>query len=513
MGACCSSAPKGGSYLDGTASITLDVGRVPSQPNDDTDNDVHSGIAALGPIVDDDAITHQVARMTQRIKMERARLDAWRMECVRNGTLPKKANGKVQSWYENDGLQLQPLLEVTTLLDVRWLLKMATGSASPELGGVLPAWQELPLEAAVTLKQLQAYGGYGLPCAVLSYPWASKTHPDPDGSHLASLVPLLELLVSECDLIGAGCSFGLMWDWASLPQRGHTLGNSSAEGEDRTPQQLARFRVGLAHINEWYAAPYTWTILLDTPLPASATNQVVYGNRGWCVFERRISCLATATRCEISIRDMREAGINPRDDVTGGVFNLSNRIALQKACHRPAPMPPDAFEAYVRAEVDAGRMSFTNGKDLTDVIIPQYRECFMRTLGASAKLVFVNVGWRDADLRQLADSLRFAHAHGCLGRLRELYMAGNQFGDEGLEQIRALLADGVLHKVGYIDLRNSCDVASEGAMQALAATAATQPRRTRSTARAPRPLKIKMVSGGTTARWLGIESEGTPSFT
>ena len=66
MGACCSSAPKGGSYLDGTASITLDVGRVPSQPNDDTDNDVHSGIAALGPIVDDDAITHQVARMTQR---------------------------------------------------------------------------------------------------------------------------------------------------------------------------------------------------------------------------------------------------------------------------------------------------------------------------------------------------------------------------------------------------------------------------------------------------------------
>ena len=41
----------------------------------------------------------------------------------------------------------QPLLEFTTLLDVRWLAMFARREVMPEYAGVMPTYQELPKEA------------------------------------------------------------------------------------------------------------------------------------------------------------------------------------------------------------------------------------------------------------------------------------------------------------------------------------------------------------------------------
>ena len=86
------------------------------------------------------------------------------------------------TWHKNGGAELEPLLDFTTLIDVRWLLKVAEGEVTcvDERGnqlptGVVPAWQQLPDEAKARLEQMwMSKMDYGLPVGVLSYGWASK---------------------------------------------------------------------------------------------------------------------------------------------------------------------------------------------------------------------------------------------------------------------------------------------------------------------------------------------------
>ena len=51
---------------------------------------------------------------------------------------------------------LAPLLEHTTLLDVRWLLRLA------KKGGVLPAWQNLPPDAVATMAAMKGTAASGI---------------------------------------------------------------------------------------------------------------------------------------------------------------------------------------------------------------------------------------------------------------------------------------------------------------------------------------------------------------
>merc|ERR1719284_1831484 len=89
----------------------------------------------------------------------------------------------------------------------------------------MTAWQQLPPDgsAEVVLEQLEAGRmEYGLPIGVLSYGWCGRSHPDEQGLHLQRLVPLLEAIVRECDCVGPDFTWGLVWDFASMPQRGST---------------------------------------------------------------------------------------------------------------------------------------------------------------------------------------------------------------------------------------------------------------------------------------------------
>ena len=106
------------------------------------------------------------------------------------------------TWLEYGGAELEPLLNHTTLIDVRWLLAYAQGEepldmeeGSVEVHGidlpefyaqssypVVPAWQQVPKVAKVQVESLRASRWKGLPIGVLSYGWASKCHPDPTGA-------------------------------------------------------------------------------------------------------------------------------------------------------------------------------------------------------------------------------------------------------------------------------------------------------------------------------------------
>ena len=186
------------------------------------------------------------------------------------------------TWRENGGVELEALFRCTTLVDARWLLKLAKGEVLPESGGVVPAWQKLPAAAVVTVAQLRTSTmDFGLPVAVLSYGWAAKGQPDPKGAQLRSLVPVLEAIVSECAKGDWGVeTWGVVWDFLSLPQRGYTTGFGPTD--DRSPEQLARFGEGLKKINVWYGARFTHVLVLNLPLPADAENRRPVGERGWC---------------------------------------------------------------------------------------------------------------------------------------------------------------------------------------------------------------------------------------
>ena len=176
--------------------------------------------------------------------------------------------------------ELEPFMEHVTLVDVRWLVKFGDGMVLPERRGVITAWQELPSEALAEMSALKRYTGHNLPIVVVSYPWLSKGHPDPHGDHLSALLPAFKALVKLCDENGPGSTFGVLWDFLSLPQRGYTSGYN-AQLDDRTAEQLARFSAGLQTMNHWYGHPYTTVILLNVPPPITAETQTPYEKRGW----------------------------------------------------------------------------------------------------------------------------------------------------------------------------------------------------------------------------------------
>ena len=61
----------------------------------------------------------------------------------------------------------------------------------------------------------------------------------------------------------------------SLPQCRRTAGGAKDQDE-RTAEQMQRFRRGLAWHNVWYGAMYTHTIVLNTPMPKGAENSSAY---------------------------------------------------------------------------------------------------------------------------------------------------------------------------------------------------------------------------------------------
>ena len=200
-------------------------------------------------------------------------------------------------WAKHGGKDLELHLYYTALIDLRWLVKLGRKR------GRLPKWQDLPSEAKVPLGELRrSYGGWGLPILALSYPWHSKHHPDPQGSQLQQLLPLLEAVqevLDEREAVlkanlppaqadgapahhltalgswdgGKPLTWGVLWDFGSLPQYGCKPGDAGANdkySEEQQADNKIRFKTGLSKINAWYVHPRVWTVLLNSTIPPGA---------------------------------------------------------------------------------------------------------------------------------------------------------------------------------------------------------------------------------------------------
>ena len=178
-------------------------------------------------------------------------------------------------------------------------------------------------------------------------------------------------------------TWGLVWDFMSLPQRGYTT-KYDADHEDRTDYQLKRFIKGLKQINVWYGHARVTTLVCDWPMPAGAQNPHPIDVRGWCVFERNLSSIVKVSDCYLQL-SLLPADAESMDWYDGVV----------KACKgaRRPPLAADAFERLMRDNLESGAFKFTNGKDATNVCIPQYAEAFKRLLGTSKTLGYSRLGW------------------------------------------------------------------------------------------------------------------------
>lgn len=149
------------------------------------------------------------------------------------GFLGDASAARGSAWHRFGGSELEPLLRDITLVSVRWLLRLARQEELPQRKGVLPPWHELPLNAEARLDEMRAADlDRGLPIVCVSCPWLTLRHPDPDGRQLRSLVPLLELIVAECDRVGPYCTWGVLWDVCALPQRGFTTARQLESNSD-----------------------------------------------------------------------------------------------------------------------------------------------------------------------------------------------------------------------------------------------------------------------------------------
>lgn len=170
-----------------------------------------------------------------------------------------------------------------------------------------------------------------------------------------------------------------------------------------------------------------------------------------CYFERRISAVAKDDDCLLQLSSF------------AGRSTHWSGMRLEMAAKRPAPMLPARFEEFVRQGMEAGSIKFTNGKDATEIVIPQYAIGFKRLMEEVVSLEFSNLGWGDADAIELAIALEHAHSHGGLRRVTKLELMRNNISDDGMAAIASMLRGGAMPKLKTKGLMISFNPASKRA--------------------------------------------------
>ena len=85
-----------------------------------------------------------------------------------------------------------------------------------------------------------------------------------------------------------------------------------------------------------------------------------------------------------------------------------------------------------------------NGKDVTSICIPQYKEAFFRLMSSGGLLYFRECKWTDAEVKQLAAALQCAHAEGATSQADVLNLIGNQLTDTALPTLVEMLKAGAM---------------------------------------------------------------------
>lgn len=312
-----------------------------------------------------------------------------------------------------------PLLKAlnnTTIIDAAWLVDMA------EKGGVLPRCQDVPQKAKVSLGRVRRWCDPDtLPLVVVSCAWLGPLHPDEQGEQLSRLVSVLAAFAWEAKKI-PGCSVGVFWDYASLPQRSMQCG---LEDDDRSSEAKELFQMGVDGLHLLFGNPKTHVLRVNLPHQMSGVglNARPYDMRGWILTEWRMASMAKHRK---ALLDMSLLG--------GHELELDDVRQAAKA-KRLLPLMPDAFCSMLESGVQEQSITFAKQSDMATVGLI-YERCFLEAIGQGEAIMLQAMGLDDGDLTALSQSLTFAYDQGLLvGSLRELDLGKNAIRDAGLEAL------------------------------------------------------------------------------
>jgi len=351
-------------------------------------------------------------------------------------------------WRSHGGGDLELVLasNAIALIDARWIVKHA------EAGGVLKHRQALPKEAFLSLTDLieAGYPNGGLPILVLSHPWLTKHHPDPDGDNLRQVARALKALLNDYKVK----RYGVFWDYLSLHQH-----PDPTKGVMRTKAENALFKQGLGCLGTLYSHQRT-TMLRLTTFPRTykkkdqpeGANVSDYFDRGWCFSESAWSSLTKGCANSLDIGRMREGKEYDRP------YALIAECATGGSGRRPPLLAPSQFAAELETK------SFTNGKQDRPLLIAQYEAVFNEQFGKATWLKYRGLCWGDAEAAQLAEVI----SSGAAPQLESLYMHYNSIGDEGCKALAAAIGKGgCAPRLKLLDLQRN-QIGDEG-LRALAA--------------------------------------------
>lgn len=206
--------------------------------------------------------------------------------------------------------------------------------------------QDMPEAAfAPTHKALEAIDTLG-EVGVLSHGWLGRDHPDPVGARRHEIGTIND----ECH---QHISY-LFMDFLSLFQK------------PRTEEQDRLFKQALASMHRIYSND-KWCVFRMVAVPDDAENKTPYEERGWCLFETRVSFTGALV---VHTFD----GFKFGDDLVS-----------------PVPTKPDVFNGKIRT------MKFTNGAD-ADTVIELYQQIWPSIVSKSTPLE--GFQWGDAQAEE-----------------------------------------------------------------------------------------------------------------
>jgi len=183
-------------------------------------------------------------------------------------------------------------------------------------------------------------------------------------------------------------------DYGSLPQNAE-LGPSTdpQPGQERSPEEHARFKRGLHDVNLWYAHQLSSVWLLKWTLER-VTNK--YMDRGWPFFEQAVASMLTDS---VNLIELNENTIQSN--------NWTALLRLSNVDRKP-PMLPGDFAQALQQKI------FTNGLADLSLVSSIYFETFEEAVGNAKSLWFVDLHWGNAEAEQIAEMMAFCS---CLEQL------------------------------------------------------------------------------------------------
>ena len=205
--------------------------------------------------------------------------------------------------------------------------------------------------------------------------------------------------------------------------------------------------MGLSALTLIYGHQFTIVWCL-TRAPAGTARG--YRDRGWCTFEPTV---ASALKMDVDLLDIGLLEVAP-SAVTD--FDAEVMYVCDQASRRP-PLTREAF-----AEVLATK-HFTNGSSDHELVVRLYGDFAREALGSAKALTFRNLGWGDAEARQVAEAMPL-----CPGLLSLNLGSNMKIGDDGVRALAASLPSGL----EQLDLSQN-EIGTAGASALLAAIPAS----------------------------------------